>query len=1208
MSKMISVAAGFQYSVNIGYDLNNEAKIKNFIPTASAMNLLEDILLSTQASSTERARVLIGAYGKGKSHIMLTILSLLMKKDLSLFENTLSKLAGTKLMQLIENYYYASSEKILPIVVTGSNTNLTQAFLLALQRTLASNDFFDVMPETNYKAAVVVIERWRNEFPDTYSKFCGLISKPANVFVDELREFNTKAYEEFESVYPSLTAGSIFNPFLGFDVVELYENAAKGLKKKGYTGVFVVYDEFSKYLEANIAAASVSDTKMLQDFAEKCNRSGSTQMHIMLISHREIANYIDVLPKQKVDGWRGVSERFLHVRLSNNFTQTYEIISSVIQKKPDMWNTFLANNSRRFETLKDRYCTHPVFSGMSEDEIQQTIENCYPLHPVSTFILPRLSERVAQNERTLFTFLSASGGSTLPAYLESCNDYEFSLITPDRIYDYFEPLFRKEVYSGSLHKNYILTELILEQLEKSSLESKVVKCISLIYILEQFEKLRPTKEELYGVFSISYSHEEIEAAIESLIKSEYVVYLKRSNGYLQLKQSSGVDIQQKISNVVEMQRHTVSVADALNDVNMESYLYPSRYNDAHEMIRYFDFIFVEEEIVHKQELLHTLMDKTSADGMIFGILPSSADSIGELRREVLSVSLEFERAVFVLPKSYFDVEAAVREFKAVIQLREQAAGDKILFDEYEVVYEDLRNLMVSFISSFMHPEQYQAYYISGGIERTVNRKAAFSELLSSICDACYSKTPVINNEALNRNEATPMARNSRNKIVAALLRSELEPNLGLTGTGQEVSIMRSTLLRTGVLENVSSNISVNLHPESNPYMADMLHEIEDCIIEARMSGKQSFGVLYKRLCSPQNGIALRRELVPLYLAVVLHEYKQQVIITDRFGQIPLNADALLQINAQPENYSLEYLDWTPEKADYILRLERIFADEVLSSEKNSNPYDYVISAMKRWYVSLPKYVKEMKKAPNGNEIDRGYIAFFKLLRRNLFGHEFLFERIPQAFGYAGFVEGVADNIRGAKEFYDNALGNLRSYLAFRVKKLFVSEVKHPPVNQMSLYSVIQDWCESLDPQVFEQLFTDGTDRCLTLLRMVSNDEDTFVSRLAKATTGLRLEDWNDQTLEKCLSSLRGYKKNAEAFHEEIDRVGAPNIELESDSYQISFVSEDGPPEVKRFERFSISSRGKLLHNKIVADIDSFGQAITDAEKRQVLMDVLKKLC
>ena len=90
MSNMISIASGFQYSVNIGYDLNNDNKIKNFIPTASAIKLLEDILLSTAAASTERARILIGAYGKGKSHIMLTILSLLMKKDLSLLLDLLS--------------------------------------------------------------------------------------------------------------------------------------------------------------------------------------------------------------------------------------------------------------------------------------------------------------------------------------------------------------------------------------------------------------------------------------------------------------------------------------------------------------------------------------------------------------------------------------------------------------------------------------------------------------------------------------------------------------------------------------------------------------------------------------------------------------------------------------------------------------------------------------------------------------------------------------------------------------------------------------------------------------------------------------------------------------------------------------------------------------------------------------------------------------
>ena len=105
MSEMISVASGFQYSVNIGYDLNDGGKLKNFIPTQSALRLLEEILLSTATSSSERARILIGAYGKGKSHIVLTILSILLKKDLALFEKLLPKLSeNPRLFQLVQNY------------------------------------------------------------------------------------------------------------------------------------------------------------------------------------------------------------------------------------------------------------------------------------------------------------------------------------------------------------------------------------------------------------------------------------------------------------------------------------------------------------------------------------------------------------------------------------------------------------------------------------------------------------------------------------------------------------------------------------------------------------------------------------------------------------------------------------------------------------------------------------------------------------------------------------------------------------------------------------------------------------------------------------------------------------------------------------------------------------------------------------------------
>ena len=124
------------------------------------------------------------------------------------------------------------------------------------------------------------------------------------------------------------------------------------------------------------------------------------------------------------------------------------------------------------------------------------------------------------------------------------------------------------------------------------------------------------------------------------------------------------------------------------------------------------------------------------------------------------------------------------------------------------------------------------------------------------CDDVYCLTPVINNESVNKNEITSIAQNSRNKIVSALLRSELEPSLGLSGTGQEVSIMRSTLLRTGIWNEDGGIPQINLHPQ-DPAMRNMMETIEGFVLEARQLGKVCFADLYERLTSPERHIGRR---------------------------------------------------------------------------------------------------------------------------------------------------------------------------------------------------------------------------------------------------------------------------------------------------------------------------------------------------------------
>lgn len=71
-----------------------------------------------------------------------------------------------------------------------------------------------------------------------------------------------------------------------------------------------------------------------------------------------------------------------------------------------------------------------------------------------------------------------------------------------------------------------------------------------------------------------------------------------------------------------------------------------------------------------------------------------------------------------------------------------------------------------------------------------------------------------------------VAINSRTKLISGLLENELDTNLGLTGTGQDVSIMRSTLIQTGILQNADNVPVINLNPD-DANMRNMLTTIQN---------------------------------------------------------------------------------------------------------------------------------------------------------------------------------------------------------------------------------------------------------------------------------------------------------------------------------------------------------------------------------------------
>lgn len=1200
----IKVLSGFQYSINIEYDLFSDSKIQNYIPTASAIEIIEDVMLSTSSKSNERARIFVGSYGKGKSHLALMLLALLCRKDKSLYEPLLSMICETKpeLCKFI-NDYQESNQKLLPVVIQGSSVGIRQAFMLELRRALQSNGMGDIMPQTYFSAAINAITTWRDQYKDTFELFKSMISCSTTEFIAELSQYNNSFYERFVELYPSLTSGSEFNPVSGLNIVDLYNDVNKKIRSYGYTGIFVVYDEFSKFLSGNLRKTSSDEIEVLQYFAENCNRSGNDQMHIMLISHQSILNYVDKLPKSKIDSWKAVSNRFKTIELNTSSSQMYGITSRVIKKDPVWFEAFARENRAVFESLRDRWKDKRVFSELTPLELDNVVWGCYPLDPITTFLLPKISEMVAQNERTLFTFLSSSGQKhTLPEFLSSASEQDVPFLTPDYVFDYFEPLFKAEAYDKPIHKIWKNASVALSKIPKAKmLEKRIIKTLALINIYDRVDVLSPDIDTIISIYSgVASDIQEVVTALTSLTDSGILRKLETKK-QLRISEHTEQNVDALINDAVAKISSTSNVIGILNDFVGTRVLYPNSYNDDNEIVRYFDFQFISAFDFLQLASFDRDLQNTDAVGIVYAII--ELDNRDEVINKIQSNN--DPRLIFVLPKENDSIKTSAFKY-AAIQSVLTKSSDEILNEELLYSLNDIEESLMLFIDAFLKPELGASVYYFDGKQENIHRRSLLSKKLSDICESVFCRSPIINNEVINKDNISSQAINSRAKVIEGLLSNELKLNLGLTGTGQDVSFMRSTLKVPGIYSESDGKPVLTMNNLDDHHLEDVLMEIKKFIISTSNDGIKSFSQLYDRLTNPLYHIGMKKGVIPIYLAVVLHFYKKYIVVLKNNKEIEINARLLEAINNNPGDYDLYLEQWDSSKEEYICKLEKDFAQFIRPNEKEFNTFDYIVHAIQRWYLQLPKYVKEIRSIYQGYgqhiAVDVATTRFLNSLRASeINAREYLFNKILWIFDVDTFSSQMADRIANLKAAIDSIKSDLVLALSKDLKTAFGDTIVSADA---TLPSVVIDWTSGLSNEVKSHMFNNSISTLLNICLSITPDENRFVEELARASTGLRIDDWGEITIDGFLRAVREFVDTINSYNSRLITSGK---EVVAGSYKISYIDESGEETYKTFDRAELSDVAKLLYNDIDAMLtEEYGESLSANEKRQVLISIIEK--
>ncbi len=375
--KALTINTYYSRSVNVERDLSDEEVIRAYIPTARAKETLSRLLDGASDAKRTCAFSLIGPYGSGKSSFAVFLTQLLAAKGDSAKQTALSVLTQAD-AELAKGYQrHLEAGNYLPLVLSGNPEPLSRRLIEAVRSAAVQNgEMLDVV-ET----------------------------------IDELRK-RDYSHEDIKHVLILLQ---------------------QRFHVQGGQGLLLILDEFGKFLEYDARHSNSEDIHLLQIIAEASKGSAHGRILFFVLLHQAFDQYAKGMSDALKKEWSKIQGRFETIPFLESTEQTLKILANSFNyQQTEMEKAFHAGqicDAARYFLTADLLKT-----SLSEVELFELLQQCYPLHPITALVLPQLCQKVAQNERTLFSFI----GSHEPfGFRELAQNSKDGFIGLDVIYDYF---------------------------------------------------------------------------------------------------------------------------------------------------------------------------------------------------------------------------------------------------------------------------------------------------------------------------------------------------------------------------------------------------------------------------------------------------------------------------------------------------------------------------------------------------------------------------------------------------------------------------------------------------------------------------------------------------------------------------------------------------------------------------------------------------
>lgn len=708
-------------------------------------------------------------------------------------------------------------------------------------------------------------------------------------------------------------------------------------------GLLVVIDELGKFFEH--ATGSGGDVHILQDIAERAARS-KANMVVVGILHQSFEQYAGRLGKTARTEWAKVQGRYQNVPFSAQSDEIVALVAAaVVAKKTPEEAWKLAR-----ETAIEISTRRPV----DIDVLADVLAGAWPLHPVTSLLLGPVSrQRFAQNERSVFGFLSSSEPHGFQAHLLSAPaSGPEAWFGPDQLWDYLLSSFGSALAVGPDGSRLTLAiEAVERAALRGPLSERLTKAAAMIEFFRNGSGLA-VSDKILRLCASNEDSSTVDEALRELVDRAILIRQPRLGGYA-IFAGSDFDLEEAIKTYSD-QPDVEALLDVPSRLDVGPIAAKRHYFNT-GALRTFDVVL---QVAHEVPRDFSLWAATTAERLakrkrrstgIMVLLMPVAQTIEAYPEELaLALSRHLEEngvtAAVALPSDSELLRANIGDLYALDRIEAahpQLEGDRIARREVASRRAQLMELAREELLTCFSTAQWWSL----GTKAPELDGSNISVVASNVMDAAFEDGPIIQSELLNRDKPSTSAMAGLRALAHAMVGHARSESLDIAGFPAEKGLYLTVIKPLGLHRENADGVLGFTDPDKSVSGRRL-----EPAWRVLASGKRiKLSDLYDRWS--QRPIGMKRGVMPLIALAFLLAHRDTVAVyVDGAFEAVIDDVFVDRMMQDPAGVELRRVVRSKKNEAFMLRLATLLSSEKETINAASLP---VASALYQRFRALP---------------------------------------------------------------------------------------------------------------------------------------------------------------------------------------------------------------------------------------------------------------